>query len=209
MAEVLHVEKREKFGSAATNRVRRAGKVPAVLYGHGEANAHLAIAQSEVDALIRHHGKTVELQGAVNDTAMVNEVQWDALGLEVLHLDLLRVSMKEEVDVTVPIHVHGEAPGLGQGGMQIENVHEVDIRCPAGKIPESVGLSVGELGLNESATASQLDLPPGVKLVTPGDTVLVTIEEPRSAGESEGPESSATEPEVIGRSAGEGGEAAE
>ncbi|SRR6056297_663522 len=201
MAEVLHVEKREKMGTAATIRVRRSGRVPAVLYGHGQPNEHLSVERAEVDALIRHHGKAVELQGAVADTAMVNAVQWDALGIEVLHLDLLRVNLKELVEVVVPIRLHGEAPGTREGGILIENFHEVEIRCPAGSIPESVGLDVGEMHLGENAVASQLELPAGVELVTDADTVVSHVEAPRVAAEtSEGGEG---EPELIGKKAGE------
>ena len=61
MAEVLEVEKRERVGSSATQKLRRTGRVPAVLYGHGEENAHLSIPERQVQTLIRHHSKTVEL----------------------------------------------------------------------------------------------------------------------------------------------------
>ena len=72
--------------------------MPAVLYGHGEENAHLSIPERQVKTLIRHHSKTVELSGAIKDTALVSEVQWDPLGIEVLHLDLIRVNLKELVE---------------------------------------------------------------------------------------------------------------
>ena len=90
MAEVLQVEKRDVLGSRATRKLRRGGRVPAVLYGHGEQNEHLSASSVQVQTLIRHHSKTVELAGAVKDTALVTEVQWDPLGIEVLHLDLIR-----------------------------------------------------------------------------------------------------------------------
>ncbi len=198
MAEVLHVEKREQMGSAATTRVRRSGRVPAVLYGHGQPNEHLSISRGEVDALIRHHGRAVELQGSINDTAMVNDVQWDALGMEVLHLDLLRVNLKEQVEVSVSVRVHGEAPGTREGGVLIENVHEVEIRCAAGSIPEFVGLNVSELHLDQHAVASDLELPAGVELVTPAETVIAHVEVPREKLAVEG-EGEGDEPEVIGK----------
>ncbi len=199
MAEVLHVEKREKMGSAATKQVRRGGRVPAVLYGHGQQNEHLSVGRGEVDALIRHHGRAVELQGAVSDTAMVNDVQWDALGIEVLHLDLLRVNLKEEVELSVSIRLSGEAPGTRQGGILIENVHEVEIRCAAGNIPEFLTLSVSELQLDQQAVAGDLTLPEGVQLVTDPDTVIAHIEEPRVEVDTEEAAGAVAEPEVIGK----------
>ena len=199
MAEVLHVEKREKMGSAATKQVRRGGRVPAVLYGHGQQNEHLSVARGEVDALIRHHGRAVELQGAVSDTAMVNDVQWDALGIEVLHLDLLRVNLKEEVEVSVSVRLSGEAPGTRQGGILIENVHEVEIRCAAGNIPEFLTLSVSELQFDEQAVAGQLTLPEGVQLLTDPETVIAHVEVPRVEVEAEEAPAAGAEPEVIGK----------
>jgi large subunit ribosomal protein L25 len=208
MTDVLHVELREQTGTAATRRLRKSGLVPLVLYGHNEPNVHLAVASREVDALVRHHGKTVQLKGAANDHALVSDMQWDPLGIEVLHMDLIRVSLKEKVDVTVPVRMHGEPPGVKSGGMLLENVHEVDIRCAANAIPEDLELSVAELELGQSLIASDLELPAGVELVTPGDTVLCHIEEPQAEA-AEGPEPQAGEPELIGRAEGEGESAAE
>jgi large subunit ribosomal protein L25 len=199
MADVLEVERREKVGSAATTRLRREGKVPAVLYGHGESNEHLAVPKVQVNTLIRHHSKTVELKGAVSETALVNQIHWDPLGIEVLHLDLIRVNLKEEVEVTIAIHTRGESAGVRDGGVLLENVHEVDIRCPAGSIPDSLEVDVTELELGAQMTAGDLVLPPGVILVTSPETVIVHIEEPKAAPVEESDESTEGEPEVINK----------
>lgn len=198
MAELLEVEKRGRVGSAATRRLRREGRVPAVLYGHGEANEHLSIPALQVESLIRHHSKTVELSGAVKDTALVSQIHWDPLGIEVLHLDLIRVNLKELVEVTVPIHAHGDPIGVREGGVYLENLHEVEIRCPAGQIPDSLGLNVSDLHLGGHLTAADLEMPEGVELVTPQETIVAHIEEPRGEApigvvEGEG------EPEVIAK----------
>lgn len=198
MAEVLEVKKREGTGSKASRLLRREGRVPAVLYGHGQDNEHLSVPAKQVEALIRHHSKTVELAGEVKDTALVSDVQWDPLGIEVLHLDLIRVNLKEKVEVTVPIQVVGEAAGTRQGGMLIENLHEVDVRCSAGSIPESVRLNVENLDLGGHLLASDLELPEGVELVTAGDSTVAHIE----AGKAEVEMASgdvAAEPEVISK----------
>ena len=205
MADVLTVEKREKTGSAESRRLRRAGKVPAVLYGHGEENQHLAIPVKEVKTLMRHHGKTVKLQGDVNDTALINEVHWDPLGIEVLHLDMIRVNLKEEVEVTVTVHTKGDPMGTRSGGVLLENLHEVQVRCPAGDIPENLIIDVTDLDLGGQLTASDLQLPAGVSLVTKPDTVVVHIEKPRGPSEADETEAGSSEPEVIAK----GGESAD
>ena len=95
MADVLQVEKREQLGSAATRRLRRSGNVPAVLYGKEGENEHLAISATQVKLLARNNTKFVELSGAVSEKAQVSQLQWDPLGIEVLHLDLVRASGEE------------------------------------------------------------------------------------------------------------------
>ena len=204
MAEGLDVEKREQVGSSATERLRRSGRVPAVLYGHGEGNEHLSVSTAQVKTLLRHHSKTVELAGDVKETALVSQIQWDPLGIEVLHLDLIRVNLKELVRVTVAIHRHGDAEGLRQGGLMIDNIHEVEIECFAGQIPENLSLNVTDLELGGQKTAADLELPEGVSLVTPVETVVAHVEQPKGA--SEETSEALAEPEVIAKGGDKAGE---
>lgn len=197
MSEVLHVELREQTGTAATRRLRKAGQTPVVLYGHGQGSVHLKVASTEVAALVRHHGKTVQLMGAASDHALVSDMQYDPLGIEVLHLDLVRVDLTEKVVVTVPVRLHGDAIGVHHGGMLLENVHQVEIRCGVSSIPESVGLRVGDLDVGHSLTADKLELPGGAELVTPAETVICHVEAPKRGGDEE--DTVAGEPEVIGK----------
>lgn len=205
MADVIDVEKREQTGSAATRRLRRDGSVPAVLYGHGEENQHLAIPSTQVKLVARNHIKMVELAGAVKETALVSQMQWDPLGIEVLHLDLIRVNLKEKVEVALAIHVHGDPVGVREGGIFVENVHEVLVRCPAGSIPENAGLSVNDLHIGQNMTVADLELPEGIEMITPADTVVAHVEEPRGDSDEARPESFSAEPEVIAK----GGEKAD
>ncbi|NND98537.1 MAG: 50S ribosomal protein L25 [Pirellulaceae bacterium] len=209
MADVLHVEKREQTGSAASRRLRQSGQVPAVLYGHGQGNEHLAIPQTDVSLLLRHHGKMVELQGAVKETALVSELHWDPLGIDVLHMDLQRVNLNEMVEVAVPIHIHGEPAGTREGGMFLENQHQVDIRCSAGSIPEHVVLHVSDLHLGDNSTAADLELPDGVELMSPPDLVLAQVVAPKGGQDDDEEGDDLSEPEVIskgGESEKEGGD---
>lgn len=177
--EVLNVQLRDQTGTTASVRLRRAGMVPAVLYGHGEENRHLSIPVTEVKSVLRHHSKMVTLQGAVADTALVSDVQFDHLGINVLHLDLVRVNLKEKIEVEVGITIAGESIGVRSGGILLENLHEVVVRCLAGDIPDSLALDVSDLDIGGHKTAGQLTLPPGVELVTPADAVVAHIEKPK------------------------------
>ncbi len=184
-SEVLNVQLRDCTGTAASVRLRRTGMVPAVLYGHGEANRHLAIPGDQVATAIRNHSKTVTLQGAISDTALVSNVQFDHLGIRVLHLDLIRVNLKEKVEVEVPISLLGDSVGVRNGGMLLENMHSVTVRCPAGEIPESLSVDVSDLDLDQQRIAGELELPAGVELVTPPESVITHVEKPRGQVEGE------------------------
>src|SRR6187431_1114314 len=138
MAEVLKASRREKIGGSNNRRLRQQGQIPAILYGHGEANVNLTIEAQALFNVIRHGGKLVRLEGAVAEGAFIKSVQWDVYGKDVLHLDLLRVSDTELVRTTVRVELKGTAVGLGEGGVIEHVVHELDIECPAGVVPEKL-----------------------------------------------------------------------
>ncbi len=185
MTDVLHVELREQTGTAATRRLRKTGQTPVVLYGHNQDSVHLSVNSTEIAALVRHHGKTVQLKGAATDHALVSQMQWDPLGIEVLHLDLIRVDLSEPVVVTIPVHFVGEAVGVREGGMFLENRREVEVRCPANAIPEDVKVHIDGLTVGHSLHASDVELPAGVELVTASDVVLCHIEAPKGKAATE------------------------
>ncbi len=106
--EVLNVAERTVRGTAQAKKLRRAGEIPAVLYGHGEGTLSLSLKASELGAALRHNVLLVQLQGAANETALLTDVQWDALGSNVLHVDMTRVRADEVVDVEVAIVLRGE-----------------------------------------------------------------------------------------------------
>lgn len=192
MAEVVQVERREgSLGTSASRRLRKSGQVPAVLYGHKQDNEHLTLTQKSVDSILRHHSKIVELQGAVNETALVSDLQFDPLGIEVLHLDLQRVDLNERVTVTVPIQFKGEPKGAKQGGIVIESGQQVEVECPAVSIPEAIVLQVTAVAAGENRTAGDLDLPENVSLVTSPETVIYHIEKPKGMRGKAAPEAEA------------------
>ena len=201
MSEVLHATIREGLGTRASRRLRQQGQVPVILYGHGEECVNLAVPASEVNAMIRHGSKLVSVEGAVSDSAFVKEVQWDPFGLEVLHMDLTRVSAHEAVEVVIAVALVGEAPGAKQGGRVDHVTHEIEIQCPAGQIPERFEVKINSLELGQTITAGSIELPSGATLMTDPDRVIATCEEVAAEVEAEEEEAAATgaEPEVIGR----------
>ncbi len=198
MAEVLSVEQRTADGSRVAKRLRRAGEVPAILYGHGEKNLPLAIKSEQISAAVRHGVRVVDLQGAANEKAFIRALQWDVYGIEILHVDLTRVSEHERIQVEVKVGLRGEAPGIKDGGVVEHLVHEVEIDCEALAIPEKLFVSINELKVGDSLTAAAIQLPAGVTLITDVNEVIVHCIVPVEVDESTA-EAGAAEPEVIGR----------
>lgn len=205
MAEVLNVKARELTGKKNNQRLRNAGQVPGVLYGHGENNVNLAVTQDDMAAVLRHHTRVVELKGATNEKALIRDLQWDVYGLEVVHVDFSRVSAHERVTLEVPIELRGEAPGVKEGGALEVVVHNVEVECEAEAIPEKIEINVKDVHLGDEITAGDVALPAGITMVTEAGVLLLHCVKPKAMLEV-GAEGAVIEPEVIGRKPGAEGE---
>jgi large subunit ribosomal protein L25 len=200
MRAVLKAAIRAEVGSNAVKRVRRSGQIPAVLYGHGEPCVNLSLSGEELDAVIRHGNKLVDLRGEVTDTALIRDVQWSTYGTNVLHVDLTRVSAEERVHVTVPVEVRGIAIGAREGGVVELVLHAVEIECPAASIPEKIEARVHDLHVGEALRPADIALPEGVRfLLEPDEIIVHCVGRPSEDEEEGGPGAEAAEPEVIGR----------
>ena len=176
MIETIEVKKRDTKGSRAMIKIRQSGSIPAILYGHGEENVCLTVSLDTVNKLIKHGTKLVKLRGEITETALLRSVQWSSMGDYIIHVDFARVSQTETVVVTVPVHLHGEAPGAMSAAGQLRFVsHEISIRCPAVKIPEYITCEIGQLQLGQAVHVNELKLPEGVEAVTPGSIVVAQV----------------------------------
>lgn len=202
MAEILHVEVRAERGKRRIRRLRASGKIPAILYGHGEETVSLSAQTREVDAAIRHGSRVVDLEGEVKESALIREVQWNALGTHVLHLDLTRVSATERVKTEVQVVLVGDAPGVHHGGILDHLMHTLEIECPAASIPDKITLKINDLQLDQVIHAGDLQMPEGVDLVTEATRTVVSCMTPTGRDRDEELEASeGAEPEIIGRKA--------
>jgi len=209
-AETLNVKKRETRGKRNARRMRQEGAVPAVLYGHGEETIALAVPTDQLDAALRHNAQLVSLEGDVKQQAIIRELQWDVYATHVLHVDFTRVDRHELVEVTVPVELMGEAPGVREGGSVEQLIHEVTIECPAIAIPENLTVNINELHLDQSISLSELELPKGAKLTQDDSETIVQCREVLEAPEELEPEvGESAEPEMIGRKEDEDQESGE
>jgi large subunit ribosomal protein L25 len=204
-AEVLTVEKRDGRGSRAADKLRKTGRIPAVVYGHKEATVAVSLSGEEVQTVLRHKVQIVDLQfdGAVQK-AQIREVQWDHLGKDVLHVDLKRVSVDERIEISVPLELRGVAPGVTSGGVLDQPIHSLRIECLAVAVPESIRVNVMELQQGAAIYVRDLQLPPGVKALDDPDAVVVHVTIPQAEPEAAAaPAAEQAEPEIIGRKAAE------
>lgn len=206
MSDTLEMLPRTVDGSRGSRRLRQQGLVPANLYGHGEKNVALAAKREAVEAVVRHGSLFIELTGAVKAAAVVRELQWDAMGSEPIHLDLLRVSKSDKVKVRVPIDLKGECPGLRAGGVLNLVLHELEIECTAESIPDHIHAQVGHLEVGHAIHVRELELPKGARALAHADETVVTCMVPGKKAEEAA--AAPVEPEVIGRKAADEGEAA-
>ncbi len=197
-AEVLNAEVRETRGKRAARRMRSAGKVPAVLYGHGQETISLSLPADRLAAAIRHGHRLLRLQGGVKEQCLITDLQWDVWGHEILHVDLTRVHADERVQVEVEIELRGEAPGTKEGGVLTQVMMSLQVECPAVAVPDKLEMNINQLEVGQELTVADLDIPEDVKPLAELDEIVVHCHVPVEAPEEEALEGPA-EPELIQR----------
>lgn len=178
--EKITAQGRTAIGSTASRRLRTEGIVPGTMYGHKKGAVCIQLSGEDVHALIKDGAKVIdlELDGEVEKT-LIREIQWDTFSKHVLHIDFLRVDPNERVNVEVPVVLRGTAPGVLAGGLLDHHLHTIEIECLAVEVPDSIQVRIGSLKIGDSIHVSDLaNLPRGVKVLTPEETVVAQISEP-------------------------------
>ena len=175
---VLKAEVRSEFGKGFARRLRAAGKIPGVVYGHAVDVLHFAVDRLEMTALVRNHGVNavfeLELEGEQH-LVMVKHIDQNVLTFNIDHIDLLSIKRGEKVEVEVPLTIEGEpAPGL----MFIQDADVLLVESDVLNIPEEIAVSIEGLEDGTVVTAGDITLPEGTTLVAEEDTVIVSISEP-------------------------------
>lgn len=197
---ILKVEARTELGKRRVSRLRKGGKVPGVLYGHGQEAISLVFNGKEFSALLMGGTRVIDLaRGTEIEKAVIRDVQFDHLGMEILHVDFARVSADERIKVDVPVEIRGISPGVTSGGILEHLLHSLHIECLASAVPESIRLRVDELQKGQSIKVKDLKLPEGVRVVNDSEAVVVHIIEPKAAVVAVPGEGGASEPEMVAK----------
>lgn len=202
----LSVTMRQRQLKGDNKRLRRDGKIPAVIYGgKGEAKS-VTVDNHEIELILRgaytKPGDIFQLSidGQSTEPAILRDVQRHPVNEKLIHLDFLRIDMAEELEIEVPVHVVGSDPiGVREGGI-LEHVNRtIHVRCKPMDMPHALDADLSDLGINETFTVEQLSVPAGVQVLNEPDTPLFAIVAPAAAiVEEEAAEEEALEPEVIG-----------
>jgi large subunit ribosomal protein L25 len=197
---LLKAEIREKSGSKSAAKVRRLGRIPAIVYGHKKEPVAISLdAHNLVEGL--HHGhRLMDVQiGKKKEKIIVKDLQYDHLGRDIIHVDLMRVDVTESIKVAVPIELKGTAKGTQEGGVVSEHADHLEIECKVTEIPESIVVSVKDIGVGDTLHAGDIELGEGIKLVSDPSTLLVTCSLVAAAKSTEEMEEEVpAAPEVIG-----------
>jgi large subunit ribosomal protein L25 len=191
----LAAEPRTEFGKGAARRTRRAGKIPAVLYGHGSDPKHLALPALEFARVVREHGQnavlTLDIDSSGTELALTKTVTTHPIKNYIEHVDLLLVRIGEKVSVDVPVIVHGDAVA---GTLINQELTSVQIEAEALHIPDHIEVSVQGLEAGTQITAGQLELPAGVTLGTDPDALVINVNVAPTQAQMEGAETEGAEP---------------
>jgi large subunit ribosomal protein L25 len=206
----IPTQPREAFGKNASYRIRRSGRIPAILYGEGRPSLALVLDKKDVIRILKSESGLntlfkIAIEGGEQDV-MIKDVQIDPLTDQLIHADLIQIDMNKTVRVEVPIELVGEAIGVKtEGGFIDFMTRELMVECLPAMIPEHLTVNVSELHLHQSIKVSDVALPEGIKLITDPGAVVALVQVPHEEKveaapvvEEEGVEAAApAEPEVI------------
>lgn len=186
----LVAELRNDQGKGASRRLRRSGKVPAILYGGGSEASALALDHTKLQLMLdneRFYTTVLSIRvGSQSQSAILRDIQRHPCRNQIVHIDFQRVRDDEKLRVSVPLHFvnQGTAPGVKtQGGIVSHLKNEVEISCLPKDLPEYVEVDMGEMQLNDTLHLSNLKLPAGVEFVDLAhdrDPAIVSIHSPRA-----------------------------
>lgn len=195
---------REGRGKGAARQSRREGRIPGVLYGHGEDSVPLSVDAHELQKLVH----AISIENTIVDLDMgsgepykvlIRELQRHPVRDEFLHIDFFHVAMDEKIQVEVPIVLVGTPTGVkNKGGVLDHQLRELEVFCLPGSIPEKIELDVSDLDIGDSIHVSDIQLP-DVEILTELDRAVVAVLAPTVMEVEEVAEEALAEPEVIGR----------
>ncbi len=196
-------ETRQPGSHHSNDQLRRRGLVPAVIYGHGQANEYVALSLHDTNLALEHMLHVIKVRrDGKEEQYLIKDVQYDHLQQAPIHVDLMRVDVTERVRVKVPLELRGRPRGTLEGGTLVSVIAELDVECLLLDIPETIRAHVEHLALNESLHVREITVPHDVKVLNHPDDIVAIVHPPRGTTAAEleaAPAEGEAEPEVIGK----------
>ena len=200
----IEAERREKVGSVYAQRLRKAGRLPAVIYGHKQDPVAVSVDEKEILAHLNHgtHVLDIAVKGSGSETVLVKDLQFGYLGDNVLHVDFARVDLEEEVTVLVNLAFVGSSQAAAQAGAILSHdITSLEVICRVNAIPEEIQVDLTLMGEGTLITVGDIELPTGVRAAVQPDKAVSHISFVKKEEEAVGEEAEVApdgeEPEVI------------
>ncbi len=171
----LRAKIRKDSGSIKSRKNRKAGLIPAVLYGHKQESIMLSLDKKEFYKVIDARTKMVNLKmDNSEETALIKEVQFDTFGKEILHADFVRTDLTEKIVAQVPVVLYGTSPGVKEGGILDHALKEIEIECLPTAVPDNIRINISGLEIGNTIHISDIELPVNAKVLGSADAIVVS-----------------------------------
>lgn len=200
MATVLKAAPRTELKGSTLTSIRKAGWIPAVVYGKEYGNLPIQIEEIDFIKTYRNEGKTgvfsLDVEGEKTDV-MIYDIQYDMMKNQYVHIDFYAANMKVEMDADVPVNVMGEAQGVKDGGVLQQGVFELSVRALPKELPDSIDVEVESLEIGDSIFVKDLKSGAKFEFNNDPDEMVVSIVPPTDEPEEEPAEEEGEEPELV------------
>ena len=184
--EKLNVDIRKEHGTSAARRTRLQNKVPAVVYHSGIEATPLSVDKISLNKALRTGQMIFEVNVEDKDQfVLVKEIQYHPVTDEIIHIDFQKVKEDEKISLEVAVRSSGEAQGVKLGGLLVQMLNSVTIKCKPAEIPEFLEIDVTDMEMNTNLFVRDITLPTDVEMLTADDIAVVSVQEPKEEKEEE------------------------
>ena len=184
--EKLNVDIRKEHGTSAARRTRLQNKVPAVVYHSGVEATPLSVDKISLNKALRTGQMIFEVNVEDKDQfVLVKEIQYHPVTDEIIHIDFQKVKEDEKISLEVAVRSSGEAQGVKLGGLLVQMLNSVTIKCRPAEIPEFLEIDVTDMEMNTNLFVRDITLPRDVEMLTADDIAVVSVQEPKEEKEEE------------------------
>ena len=184
--EKLNVDIRKEQGTSAARRTRLQNKVPAVVYHSGVEATPLSVDKISLNKALRTGQMIFEVNVEDKDQfVLVKEIQYHPVTDEIVHIDFQKVKEDEKISLEVAVRSSGEAQGVKLGGLLVQMLNSVTIKCRPAEIPEFLEIDVTDMEMNTNLFVRDITLPTDVEMLTADDIAVVSVQEPKEEKEEE------------------------